>query len=283
FVQRRPTSSERPSVAQSGNVFIYEEKASGIRRWTDGRHWSASRVLGEFLIYGEPSASPHQSQRMDKESSPPLVEGPSEDRHRQVYGPLAKSFHFKPEELVKKTIKVKDTGHSGATWHLVSYYRPMEVLNGQLQTPSMNQALPCSCGINQEIRRRTESHPTATEQRTAVHCPRYAYGTISHPVSKMSDEPGSCWTTLNFTKPMPTRTQFHTWWWPIKAPCSGQLIASWTQVCSHGIHSFLAITLCDRHSVQIPMAKKRDSGGRKNALMHMVIEAYEAGNHKPWC
>ncbi len=139
FVQRRPTSPERPYVAQSGHVFIYEEKASGIQRWTDGRHWSPSRVLGAFMIYGERSAPPDRSQPMNKENSPPLVEDALEDRHRQLYGPLAKSFHFKPEELAKKTIKVQDTVHSGATWHLMSYYRPMEVLKGQLQTPSMNQ------------------------------------------------------------------------------------------------------------------------------------------------
>jgi hypothetical protein len=38
FLQRRPTSSERSSLALSGHVFIYEEKASGIQRWTDGRY-----------------------------------------------------------------------------------------------------------------------------------------------------------------------------------------------------------------------------------------------------
>src|SRR5690348_5898474 len=67
FVHRRPTWSEQPFVAQSGHVFIYEETASGIQRWTDGRRWSPSRVLGEFLIYGERSASPNQSHTVDTE------------------------------------------------------------------------------------------------------------------------------------------------------------------------------------------------------------------------
>jgi hypothetical protein len=47
-----------------------------------------------------------------------------------------KSFHFGPENLVKKTINIKDTDHF---WHLVSYYRPIDVLQGLLQIPSLNQ------------------------------------------------------------------------------------------------------------------------------------------------
>jgi hypothetical protein len=35
-VLRRPKDHERDSLAQSGNVFIYGEEATGIKRWTDG-------------------------------------------------------------------------------------------------------------------------------------------------------------------------------------------------------------------------------------------------------
>jgi hypothetical protein len=65
FVHKRPTSSQRHSLSQSGHVFIYEKSASSIQRWTDGRHWSPSRVLGEFLIYAERLASgtqPHPTE-----------------------------------------------------------------------------------------------------------------------------------------------------------------------------------------------------------------------------
>ncbi|KAK5202618.1 Gluconate transport-inducing protein required for gluconate-H+ symport [Exophiala xenobiotica] len=49
-IKRRPTSSERPSVAQSGQIFIYEEKSSGIQRWTDGLHQIAVTLFrqGKF-------------------------------------------------------------------------------------------------------------------------------------------------------------------------------------------------------------------------------------------
>ncbi|KAK5263240.1 Global transcription regulator sge1 [Exophiala xenobiotica] len=145
-IQRRPTSSERPSVAQSGHVFIYEERASGIQRWTDGGHWSPSRVFGEFLIYGERSAAQNQSHITETDKLPLLVKDGLDDGHQRLCGPLAKFSYFDPESLVKKTITVASNDHSGAIWHLVSYYRPVDVLQGRLQTPTMNQDLilqPC--------------------------------------------------------------------------------------------------------------------------------------------
>ncbi|ODV58660.1 Gti1/Pac2 family protein ASCRUDRAFT_77672 [Ascoidea rubescens DSM 1968] len=52
-VPRRPHDRERSSLIQSGNVFIFIEERSGIKRWTDGVAWSPSRILGRFLIYRE--------------------------------------------------------------------------------------------------------------------------------------------------------------------------------------------------------------------------------------
>jgi Gti1/Pac2 family transcription factor len=52
-VARRPHDRERSDLIRSGNVFIYEENASGIKRWTDGVPWSPSRILGNFLVYRE--------------------------------------------------------------------------------------------------------------------------------------------------------------------------------------------------------------------------------------
>src|SRR6187549_2541575 len=50
-VSRRPHDRERNELIKSGNVFVYEENASGIKRWTDGIHWSPSRILSNFLVY----------------------------------------------------------------------------------------------------------------------------------------------------------------------------------------------------------------------------------------
>ena len=47
----RPQDRERDSLIASGNIFVYEEAASGIKRWTDGIPWSPSRILTNFLVY----------------------------------------------------------------------------------------------------------------------------------------------------------------------------------------------------------------------------------------
>lgn len=51
-VRRRLHEKER-GLIRSGSVFVFDEQESGIRRWTDGRIWSPSRILGNFLIYRE--------------------------------------------------------------------------------------------------------------------------------------------------------------------------------------------------------------------------------------
>lgn len=52
-IPRRLLDSERAALVRSGNVFVWDEQETGIRRWTDGRVWSASRVHGGFLTYRE--------------------------------------------------------------------------------------------------------------------------------------------------------------------------------------------------------------------------------------
>ena len=51
-VRRRLHERERKLI-RSGSVFVFDEQESGIKRWTDGRLWSPSRILGNFLIYRE--------------------------------------------------------------------------------------------------------------------------------------------------------------------------------------------------------------------------------------
>ncbi|KAJ1916026.1 Gluconate transport-inducing protein [Mycoemilia scoparia] len=51
-VQRRLSDTERMAI-RSGSVFVWDEEQSGMKRWTDGRSWSPSRVQGCFLTYYE--------------------------------------------------------------------------------------------------------------------------------------------------------------------------------------------------------------------------------------
>ncbi|KAK5119992.1 hypothetical protein LTR85_007068 [Meristemomyces frigidus] len=170
-VPRRPHDRERASLIKSGSIFIYEENASGIKRWTDGVAWSPSRILGNFLIYRElekpfPPGEKKRAMKRKRESlpgepyprrpseedgggdltaplTPPeqIVEGdvksglPSDQEkelERSLIGSLVDSYGFRPEGLVKKTMSISINGISH---HMVSYYKVDDVKNNKLQRP----------------------------------------------------------------------------------------------------------------------------------------------------
>lgn len=153
-VPRRPHDREREHVIKSGNIFLYEESTSGIKRWTDGISWSPSRILGNFLIYrqlqkpfgpGEKkkalkkpkstngiSKAGHQNNNRSKSNLMQMynhgagslgVYGEAgkmnPDVERALIGSLVDSYDFMDDGLVKKTISVIV---NGITHHLVSYY-----------------------------------------------------------------------------------------------------------------------------------------------------------------
>ena len=118
-------------------------------------------MLGDFFVYGDRSTSANELHTMDNDNGPLSVEDGREGWHQRLYGPLMRSFNINAESPVKKAINIKDIDDSGATWHLVSYYRPVDILQGRLQTPSMNHGfvLPLCHGQRHSFR---------------------AYGTLSH-------------------------------------------------------------------------------------------------------
>ena len=168
-VPRRPHDRERASLIRSGCVFIYEENASGIKRWTDGVTWSPSRILGNFLIYreldkpfppGEKKRAmkkqnrrpirpePYSTSRTDQNGdaySPKSTSGPNvgqdrsnADQERALVGSLVDSYGFKDQGLVKKTMSVTV---QGVTHHLVSYYSCDDVVQNKLMTPKNDMNL----------------------------------------------------------------------------------------------------------------------------------------------
>ena len=164
-VPRRPHDRERSQLIRSGSVFVYEENASGIKRWTDGVPWSPSRILGNFLVYrelvkpfppGEKKKANKRNKRMTKPGEPyprpgsgdaPLspttpvrsdVGSENREHERALIGSLVDSYGFKEGGLVKKTMSV--TVH-GVQHHLVSYYKIEEALDGTLAPPSKDPRL----------------------------------------------------------------------------------------------------------------------------------------------
>lgn len=173
-VPRRPHDRERSQLVRSGSIFIYEENASGIKRWTDGVTWSPSRILGNFLVYreldkpfppgekkramkkgvrrpppatraGEPYPRPQpESNGSTYSPTTPSATGAYGERsaqselERALVGSLVDSYGFKEGGLVKKTMSVTV---SGVTHHLVSYYSVDDVIQGRLNPPSMVENL----------------------------------------------------------------------------------------------------------------------------------------------
>ena len=79
-VPRRPHDRERSHLVHSGSVFISEENASGIKRWTDGVTWSPSRIVSNFLVYRKVDKpfSPGEKKRDMKKATRPLPARPGE-------------------------------------------------------------------------------------------------------------------------------------------------------------------------------------------------------------
>jgi hypothetical protein len=94
-VTRRLKEQER-SMIKAGNVFIWNEKEAKMRRWTDGRSWSASRVTGSFLTYREMESNNYR---------------PNEGNIH--------NYEYKTDGLIKQSFSL--TTQKGDKLHLISY------------------------------------------------------------------------------------------------------------------------------------------------------------------
>lgn len=194
-VSRRPHDRERSELVKSGSVFVFNEQASGIKRWTDGIAWSPSRILGNFLVYRQlekpftPGEKKQTNKRKKKKNSlslqsanspysrpmqqdtikdevkyqvptggggpgsvtgsslPIQIDLPNQSpststdvsnngtvqAERSLVGSLVDSYGFKKDGLIKKTMSIVVNGQHH---HLVSYYKPDDVLAGLFEQPS---------------------------------------------------------------------------------------------------------------------------------------------------
>ncbi|KAJ5601875.1 hypothetical protein N7510_011409 [Penicillium lagena] len=140
-VQRRLSEKERQSI-RSGSVFVWDEREAGMRRWTDGKSWSASRVSGSFLTYremegkrGGGSVSQNSGSRGGKT---PESRGSDEDRGDGTdEGP--DGYRYKPDGLMKQSFSI--TTSTGQHLHLISYYSRSHPSASNLQQPTTDPAL----------------------------------------------------------------------------------------------------------------------------------------------
>ncbi|KAI4100519.1 MAG: hypothetical protein L6R37_005434 [Teloschistes peruensis] len=161
-VQRRLSEKERSSI-KSGSVFVWDEREAGMRRWTDGKSWSASRVSGSFLTYREmegkrggggfapPLAAaaaaragktPESTRGSDSDVELPQEEGPD-------------GYRYKPDGLMKQSFSI--TTSSGNHLHLISYYSRTHPNAQALNNPTSDPAL-------RHIRPQKGMYPESTAQ-----------------------------------------------------------------------------------------------------------------------
>ncbi|KAJ4175465.1 Global transcription regulator sge1 [Fusarium falciforme] len=140
YAPRRLTEKERRELIQSGNVFIYNEHRSGMKRWTDSVSWSPSRILENFLVYRE--LQDHKGKRTLKKRKQ-MANGAikrlnTTNKDWSLIGSLVDSYDFKQEGLVKKTISIT---LQGVSHHLVSYYKCEDIRKRLFTTPSQHSTL----------------------------------------------------------------------------------------------------------------------------------------------
>ncbi|RPA79563.1 hypothetical protein BJ508DRAFT_193182, partial [Ascobolus immersus RN42] len=133
-VQRRLSEKERASIT-SGSVFVWDEREAGMRRWTDGKSWSASRVSGSFLTYREMEGKKagNNTQTSSRRKSPGSV-GESDDDHEGPDG-----YRYKPDGLMKQSFSITTVHHQKL--HLISYFARSLPASQELMQPSQDPKL----------------------------------------------------------------------------------------------------------------------------------------------
>ncbi|KAK0367594.1 Gti1/Pac2 family protein [Colletotrichum limetticola] len=131
-VQRRLSEKERQSI-RSGSVFVWDEREAGMRRWTDGKSWSASRVSGSFLTYREMEGkrgSGFGGGRRGAGKTPDSGCGSDEDQEDGE----PEGYGYKADGLMKQSFSI--TTSTGQHLHLISYCSRPHPGSPELQQPS---------------------------------------------------------------------------------------------------------------------------------------------------
>ncbi|KAL7813281.1 Gti1/Pac2 family domain-containing protein [Trichoderma aethiopicum] len=136
-VQRRLSEKERQSI-RSGSVFVWDEREAGMRRWTDGKSWSASRVSGSFLTYREMEGKRgggFGGSRRGNGKTPESGRGSDEDHDDGE----PEGYRYKADGLMKQSFSI--TTSTGQHLHLISYYSRPQPGQPELPQPTNDPML----------------------------------------------------------------------------------------------------------------------------------------------
>lgn len=136
-VQRRLSEKERQSI-RSGSVFVWDEREAGMRRWTDGKSWSASRVSGSFLTYREMEGKRGGGFGTSRRSAGKTPDsGRGSDDASDDGEP--DGYRYKADGLMKQSFSI--TTSQGQHLHLISYYSRPHPNEPELPQPSTDPSL----------------------------------------------------------------------------------------------------------------------------------------------
>ncbi|RKU45638.1 hypothetical protein DL546_001796 [Coniochaeta pulveracea] len=137
-VQRRLSEKERQAI-RSGSVFVWDEREAGMRRWTDGKSWSASRVSGSFLTYremeGKRGAAFPPTRRVNNDATPESGRASDEDQDDGE----PDGYRYKVDGLMKQSFSI--TTSAGQHLHLISYFSRPQAGQPELPQPSTDPSL----------------------------------------------------------------------------------------------------------------------------------------------
>ncbi|TPX38042.1 hypothetical protein SmJEL517_g00049 [Synchytrium microbalum] len=191
---------------RSGAVFVWNEEESGIKRWTDGRQWTPSRISGCFLIYQELTAQGNLDSKSSRASA-------------------ATSFSIKEGGLIKRGMSVVTADK--VKMHLVSYFTREDVAAKALISPSEDPALR-DVVIAPEYYPEFKSYDTPPQNES-----RYARSSAavneartwqaSEPTKAISehsyyDQPGPAWLQNEYTGSIRPNNMYHARTTPYQYP-----------------------------------------------------------------
>jgi len=158
-IKRRLNDLERSISIKSGSVFVWEESNDemGLRRWTDSRLWSQSRMREPFLFYDERLP---QEQEGPNDQSPTyrFIDGTCRGVPTPAVAHYDRSNHH-PKGLVKQAYSAKVMLSPAAKvrkWHLTAYfsYEDLERIP-TIDQDAMLQKVTVPAGVFRSGRART--------------------------------------------------------------------------------------------------------------------------------
>ncbi|KAH7146376.1 Gti1/Pac2 family-domain-containing protein [Dactylonectria macrodidyma] len=191
-VQRRLSEKERQSI-RSGSVFVWDEREAGMRRWTDGKSWSASRVSGSFLTYREMEGKRGGgfSGRRNAGKTPDSGRGSDEDQDDGE----PEGYRYKADGLMKQSFSI--TTSTGQHLHLISYYSRPQPGQPDLPQPTSDPSLRGIVPVKGMYPESSmgESNPTPALTRAPMQQPPFMVAPQHphHPYAPPYGQPGYAW------------------------------------------------------------------------------------------